>query len=591
MEVYEIVLYGSLAVLGLCGVFLFFMCCIVVPNLNSEEFVEACYKRGVFSISSHESKQIATEIANTIFYSNKKNIVSFFNKAVSKYSHSKYCDLLFPVDTFTLRCRYFGINDLHNPIHRKQAEKLAEYCGFDISYDIADFYHAAINLSEQPFEAREIQKISDQIFEEIKNDHICLFYFVQANHIAEESIINDQEHTKKYIEIIETSSEILEIYSTDYLKSMEKATQFVKASSEIPSSCIEKIENSFDETKEKYLSELHSKGINELNSRENRNIALKIARQYGFNTTDATHIQEHFDLFHQKALKQHTQKTYYKAFIKHYEAIKEIGIKQNTARKIQDFQSAKEKRLYLLEREAAPLKQKIKLLQDAYKLAGDPNNMGLEKERDWASWGGAASAIGGPAAGVTIASNIQQENMDIQARNDLRIKSNAYYIYQCQQVEIQLKRYLDPMQEAIDQVKSMAEDNTSTDELFNKINVTSQYEILPSGIINLTLSLNLKKTQKIAETLPAVVDGVLLARFKQNENLLGDAIIILPFKGISTSKKTIKMNLYFPEVSQNDLTVEIFPHKLFLAESVSDLRCPPEYDEPVYQYDKPPKQK
>ena len=520
MEVYEIVLYGSLAVLGLCGVFLFFMCCIVVPNLNSEEFVEACYKRGVFSISSHESKQIATEIANTIFYSNKKNIVSFFNKAVSKYSHSKYCDLLFPVDTFTLRCRYFGINDLHNPIHRKQAEKLAEYCGFDISYDIADFYHAAINLSEQPFEAREIQKISDQIFEEIKNDHICLFYFVQANHIAEESIINDQEHTKKYIEIIETSSEILEIYSTDYLKSMEKATQFVKASSEIPSSCIEKIENSFDETKEKYLSELHSKGINELNSRENRNIALKIARQYGFNTTDATHIQEHFDLFHQKALKQHTQKTYYKAFIKHYEAIKEIGIKQNTARKIQDFQSAKEKRLYLLEREAAPLKQKIKLLQDAYKLAGDPNNMGLEKERDWASWGGAASAIGGPAAGVTIASNIQQENMD-----------------------------------------------------------------------NLTLSLNLKKTQKIAETLPAVVDGVLLARFKQNENLLGDAIIILPFKGISTSKKTIKMNLYFPEVSQNDLTVEIFPHKLFLAESVSDLRCPPEYDEPVYQYDKPPKQK
>ena len=63
----------------------------------------------------------------------------------------------------------------------------------------------------------------------------------------------------------------------------------------------------------------------------------------------------------------------------------------------------------------AQLKDINEMEKDREKMTAYIMNMGIEKEKDWALWGGVAEGIGGLGAGISTALDMQAENLALES--------------------------------------------------------------------------------------------------------------------------------------------------------------------------------
>lgn len=192
--------------------------------------------------------------------------------------------------------------------------------------------------------------------------------------------------------------------------------------------------------------------------------------------------------------------------------------------------TGKAKRIAMLTDRAAELRKEAKN-QDQY--ANMLMRSGQQKERDWATWGGIADGIAGFGAGVSTAVDIQMQNMQIRAENEKRRQAALPgYMFMTNSAQGN-RRNADEIMKEIENFKLKLVSDESAAELMKKISF-SNTDVLVSetGAAMICTSATLDPKFKIFDDVPAVVDGTIIAKIYDGDQLCGTAQLVLPMYGL-----------------------------------------------------------
>lgn len=190
----------------------------------------------------------------------------------------------------------------------------------------------------------------------------------------------------------------------------------------------------------------------------------------------------------------------------------------------------KAKRIAMLTDRAAELRKEAKS-QDQY--ADMLMRSGQQKERDWATWGGIADGIAGFGAGVSTAVDIQMQNMQIRAENEKRRQAALPgYMFMTNSAQGN-RRNADEIMKEIENFKQKLVSDEPAVELMKKISF-SNTDVLVSetGAAMVCTSATLDPKFKIFDDVPAVVDGTIIAKIYDGDQLCGTAQLVLPMYGL-----------------------------------------------------------
>lgn len=203
----------------------------------------------------------------------------------------------------------------------------------------------------------------------------------------------------------------------------------------------------------------------------------------------------------------------------------------------------RDKRIAMLLESRAKIEEKLNkaiahqnALYDGYKFT-------QTKEKDWAIAGGIASGIAGPAAGIATAMDIQAQNAKIREQNaqnrDMYNIATMGAKGKVGDEIVAIHNELKEFDKNFEKEKIKLVSDTPKEEVFKKLTFDkTEVSISQTGAFKVkTLVSGCKFT--IFDKLPAVVDGTIVATLYQNNIKVGDALLVLPEKGISTrARKT-----------------------------------------------------
>lgn len=192
--------------------------------------------------------------------------------------------------------------------------------------------------------------------------------------------------------------------------------------------------------------------------------------------------------------------------------------------------TGKAKRIAMLTDRAAELRKEAKS-QGQY--AEMLMRSGQQKERDWATWGGIADGIAGFGAGVSTAVDIQMQNIQIRAENEKRRQAALPgYMFMTNSAQGN-RRNADEIMKEIESFKLKLVSDEPAAELMKKISF-SNTDVLVSetGAAMVCTSATLDPKFKIFDDVPAVVDGTIIAKIYDGDQLCGTAQLVLPMYGL-----------------------------------------------------------
>ena len=200
----------------------------------------------------------------------------------------------------------------------------------------------------------------------------------------------------------------------------------------------------------------------------------------------------------------------------------------------------KEKRIKML---TDKKKQKEKQASEMQHMAEIVKSSVTQKEHDWASIGGAASAIGGAGLGAAMAVDAQIKNTQIRAQNEANLQavsplSNSY-MHQSVELSFEAKK----IQEEINRFEVKLEGDLSNEEVFKHLQIRNKkIQVSDTGAFTVTASVKLKDDLMIYGDTPAFADGTLEAHVINEQNAeIGSAYLVFPENGISSTSSTTEL--------------------------------------------------
>lgn len=190
----------------------------------------------------------------------------------------------------------------------------------------------------------------------------------------------------------------------------------------------------------------------------------------------------------------------------------------------------KDKRIAMLTDRAAELRKEAKN-QDEY--AQMLMRSGQQKERDWATWGGIADGIAGFGAGVSTAVDIQMQNIQIRAENEKRRQAALPgYMFMTNSAQGN-RRNADAIMKEIENFKLKLVSEESSAELMEKISFNhTDVLVSETGAAMVCTCASLDPNFKIFDDVPAIVDGTIIAKIYDGDQLCGTAQLVLPMYGL-----------------------------------------------------------
>lgn len=226
---------------------------------------------------------------------------------------------------------------------------------------------------------------------------------------------------------------------------------------------------------------------------------------------------------------------------------------------------------YGKEKRRAMLTDKIvQLKREAANLNGYARTvvtMGQEKEHDWATWGGFASGLAGPAAGVATAMELQSQNVAIRAKNEAYKQSVMPAKVQLLNSSIDRKQKAEELTVKLNEIYEKLISNISTDEVMELLNVSmTRLTVSETGTCKIEVQIQTKEQIFLYEDIPAVVDGTILAHVLENGHEIGTAKLTLPMWGVSSYPCKLYGMALFCGNPQEKYTVTFSAYKLWLME-------------------------
>ena len=161
------------------------------------------------------------------------------------------------------------------------------------------------------------------------------------------------------------------------------------------------------------------------------------------------------------------------------------------------------------------------------------------KELDWATPGGIASGLAGPAAGLAVAMDVQAKNAEIRAQNAAMRNALAPALAKAMSNDAEERMRVERLQKQIDekiqaaQTKLVADD--SAESCFDRLSFkNTAVDVSKTGTCFVKTEAVLKNSFCIFDDVNSVVDGTVIARILDGQQEIGRAELVLPTPGIST---------------------------------------------------------
>ena len=202
-----------------------------------------------------------------------------------------------------------------------------------------------------------------------------------------------------------------------------------------------------------------------------------------------------------------------------------------------------------LKNEYESLKNQAKASHAAADFVLRQASLNKEKEKDWAVAGGIAQGIAGGAAGLAAALDAQTQNIEIRARNaanqqaaeqqSVLLGSHGYALDRKAHDALDKVNAADTTaNQKIRQLQLKIIGDEDDETVFKTLEIDNiNYEISPIGSVRVNCCVSLNSDCFIYGDRPAFVDGSLLAKIFQDDELIGIADMVFPVEGLQ--KNTI----------------------------------------------------
>ena len=193
----------------------------------------------------------------------------------------------------------------------------------------------------------------------------------------------------------------------------------------------------------------------------------------------------------------------------------------------------------------------------------------MQKETDWATHGGIASGIAGPAAGLAVAADIQRKNADIREHNaalrQLSVKAALEASRETDSLASKVSREAEKWEERATAAENKLVQILPEEQLLELLSPTGRAYNSDTGAILVNIHISAARDLKIYETVSAVVDGCLKVQIMDGAEIVGTTYLTLPWNGseFSADLEGVCRN---PIKQANKYTVKIEPHHLWAIE-------------------------
>ncbi|MBQ5991053.1 MAG: hypothetical protein IJL62_00735 [Clostridia bacterium] len=194
--------------------------------------------------------------------------------------------------------------------------------------------------------------------------------------------------------------------------------------------------------------------------------------------------------------------------------------------------SGRDKRIAILTDERKEALNEAEMMRITAKTVHDATQ---QKEQDWATQGGIASGIAGPAAGIATALNVQAKNAEIRAQNQENLKTFAPAIQAAYRKAFEYDSRADALQKQIDEakIKLVSKDDALT--CLSRITFSdTTVDVSETGACTVTTTAKAKQPLLIFDDVKATIDGTVIAKIYDGKSLVGAASLVLPKYGISS---------------------------------------------------------
>ena len=191
-----------------------------------------------------------------------------------------------------------------------------------------------------------------------------------------------------------------------------------------------------------------------------------------------------------------------------------------------------------------------------------------KKESDWATLGGIASGIAGPAAGLATAVDVQAKNARIRAQNKANLEAAMPLLMQISDLSSDLQHQAKELQDkiALTQEKLVSDESSGTVFDMLKVKVGS-VNVSETGAFRIFAKVSAKKPLKMYGSTPAFADGTLEAHLMDGNTEVGTALLVFPVDGVQYGSDECLFGIGLSGAQQGkDYHVTFQPHRLWLME-------------------------
>ncbi len=193
--------------------------------------------------------------------------------------------------------------------------------------------------------------------------------------------------------------------------------------------------------------------------------------------------------------------------------------------------TGREKRIKMLQDMIAVAQEKVK---EAEMRARQAQHTMLQKEHDWATHGGIASAIAGPAAGVATAWDIQMKNAQIREYNAQMAPYVAMVSSSYTKDANGYRQSIVHFQNDIERTKVALISEDDTQKVFSNLQISNiKTEVTSTGAVVVSAAFCADKEYRIFENELPAIDGCVKASIWENGQNVGAAYFVLPVQGIT----------------------------------------------------------
>ena len=158
-----------------------------------------------------------------------------------------------------------------------------------------------------------------------------------------------------------------------------------------------------------------------------------------------------------------------------------------------------------------------------------------EQEQDWSIWGGIADGLAGPAAGVSMAIDIQQQNAQIRARNEANSRAAMPYYMTITGSASQNRANADAIEKELSLLQEKLVEDAGSEEVLKLLEISnSVVEVSKTGAFRVSATVEPKKPLYIYGDVPATADGTIVAHVFEEGIDIGRVNMVLPVNGASS---------------------------------------------------------